>query len=87
MDFCDGDTPWGHVGRVQQVLDFVCQALCWPALKDSIELNPDQNSGLNLILLACSQTLQKAEQEAKKEDNGSLAICNGTMQHPHVQYL
>ncbi len=79
MDFCDNDTPWGHVSRARSVLDFVCQTLCWPVMGEQIELNTSQQSGLSVILMACSKTLQKAEEEAEEEDI-RLAACNDTAQ-------
>ncbi len=89
MDFCDNDTPWGHVSRARSVLDFLCQTLCWATEDEQIELNVTQQTGLSVILMACSKTLQKAEEEAEEEDI-RLAACNGNVQQPHnsnVHYL
>ncbi len=70
MDFCDLDTPWGNVGRARNVLDFVSMALSWSTLQHTqMDISDDQRDGLMCILLTCAETLQKAEEEAKKERN------------------
>ena len=67
MDFCDLDAPWGHVGKARDVLDFLCQTLCWPGRDEEISLSYSQYTGLALILLACSETLKRAEEDSHKE--------------------
>jgi hypothetical protein len=65
MDFCECNDPWGHVDNAREVLDFLSAALCW-SIEDTqqIELSPTQRNGLMWILLACTETLKKAEKEA-----------------------
>ena len=82
MDFCELDDPWGHVGKAREVLDFVSIALCRPmGQAQQIELNTAQCNGLMWILLACSETLKKAEEEAEKNENATPSMCNGGHSH------
>jgi hypothetical protein len=64
MDFCDLDSPWGHVDRAREVLEFLAQTLTWPRCGEEITLNFTQHTGMLWILLACAETLEKAEKEA-----------------------
>jgi hypothetical protein len=67
MDFCDLDSPWGHVGKAREVLKFLAQTLTWPHRDEEIALNFTQHSGLLWILMACAETLEQAEKESNKE--------------------
>ena len=67
MDFCDNNDPWAYVDRTREVLDFVSMGIGAIGSFENDSINAKQCNGLMWILLACSETLEKAEKEAKEE--------------------
>jgi hypothetical protein len=68
MDFCDGDIPWGTVGKTRHVLDFLVQTTSWiDPRAGEITMSESAFNGLAYILLACAETLERAEAESLKE--------------------
>ena len=66
MDFRNGDTPWGDVGKVREVLEFLTYATSTPAPPMHSKMRPDEWAGLYWILLACGETLKHAGDAADK---------------------
>ena len=66
MDFNDGDTPWGDVGRVRDVLDFLAYVASLPIPKMQPEMTTKEWSGLYWILTASHETLRKAIETAEQ---------------------
>ncbi len=55
----ENDNPTDAICHVCDVLAFLSDALCWP-LDKQVELSGQGINGLNLILMACENSLKKA---------------------------
>lgn len=67
MDFCELDDPTGHIGKAQDVLEFVSQFFCIGGINEEVALSYTQRMGLSWILIACSETLRKAAEQTEEE--------------------
>ena len=66
MNFCDNDVPCGEVERVRDVLSFLTYVTSIPMPDMQPGMEQKEWGGLCWILIACKETLELAEEAARK---------------------
>ena len=59
MNFCEGGNTADATVNVERIMDFLAQALSWPARGEQLDLSAEAATGLFIIITACKNTLEE----------------------------